>query len=352
MQALARTISAIMILVFLCMPTVRADTSEPLVIVVHGIGGGNRDDGWSQDVAKRWSVQTQEVTFRMEGRTWGTSFLDFARNGGDWARDAQNQIKGIVQKNPGRRVIIVAHSWGTVVTKLALGGGVASGLTLPAIDLGGVEVDELVTLGSPLGRAESPDVAGNLRQLNVVLDVDGRPSIVKHWTNFFDPNDPVSNQSHHLASADNIQVEGSGSWWDVSGLTYHTGIWQNRRVNNHVWDSFLRVSKLPPLLPKPSFGGLKPIGKPTSEAGVVEEYRALLPRFLQANKKPWHTRIELIHNATSVTGGYRVNWATWCLIEKGSDAGKDYQCFENDSTLNFGQISQALREMKAGLGVK
>lgn len=160
MQALARTISAIMILVFLCMPTVRADTSEPLVIVVHGIGGGNRDDGWSQDVAKRWSVQTQEVTFRMEGRTWGTSFVDFARNGGDWARDAQNQIKGIVQKNPGRRVIIVAHSWGTVVTKLALGGGVASGLTLPAIDLGGVEVDELVTLGSPLGRAESPDVAG------------------------------------------------------------------------------------------------------------------------------------------------------------------------------------------------
>jgi pimeloyl-ACP methyl ester carboxylesterase len=330
---------------------VAADSTEPLVIVVHGIGGGSRDDGWSQDVAKRWSVQTHEVTFRQEGRTWGTSFVDFANKAGDWARDTQNQIKAIVQKNPGRRVIIVAHSWGTVVTKLALGGGMASGLTIKPIDLG-VDIDELVTIGSPLGRAETPEVAGNLRQLNVIFDVDGRPSMVKHWSNFFDPNDPVSNQSHRLAGADNIQVDGSGAWWDVTGMTYHTGIWQNRRVNSHVWDTFLRVSNLPPLLPKPGPGGLTPIGKPSSEASVIAEYRSLLPRFLQANKKPWHTRVELVHNATPVANGYRVNWVTWCLIEKGPDTGKDYHCFENDSTFNFGQISQAVRDMKASLGVK
>jgi hypothetical protein len=318
--------------------------------VVHGIGEGNRADGWSNDVAKRWSVQTHEVTFREAGRTWGSSFVDFASKGGDWAKEVQSQIKDIVQRNPGRRVILVSHSWGTVTSKLALAGGTASGMPIPALE--GVEIEEWITLGSPLGRAESAEVAGNLRQLNVEIAASDRPSNVKHWTNFYDPDDQVSNQSHHLAGADNIEVGGSGYWADVTGLSYHSGIWQNRRVNSHVWDKFMQISNLPPLLPKPS-GGLNQIAGTGSVPDVVTEYRTLLPRFLQADKKPWHTHIELVHNATPVEGNrYRVNWVTWCLIENGPDKGKDYQCFENDSVMSLGQISQATQEIKNRLKIK
>lgn len=332
---------------FLSLLAAIAQAAEPLVIVVHGIGGGNRDDGWSHDVAKRWSVETHEVTFRQKNRTDGSSFTDFARNGGEWAKSVQDQIKDLVAKNPGRRVVIVAHSWGTVATKLALAGGNAGGVEIDPINLDGAEVEELVTLGSPLGRADNPEIAFNLEQLGVNL-VPGRPKMVKHWTNFYDPEDPVSNQSRKLAGADNVEVTKSGYWGDVTGMTYHTGIWQNPAVNKYVWDQYVKISNLPPLLPKAKKGGLRPID--SSVPDVVAEYRRLLPQHLQANKKPWHTRVELIRNAEPQGGDrYRVNWATWCLIEKGPDTGKDYLCFENDTVMSLGQIGQAVREMKSGL---
>jgi hypothetical protein len=65
------------------------------------------------------------------------------------------------------------------------------------------------------------------------------------------------------------------------------------------------------------------------------------------------SRIDLIANATPIgNGSYRVAWKTYCLIEEGPDAGKDYPCFENDNALNMGQISQAVREIKSRLGIK
>lgn len=98
--------------------------------------------------------------------------------------------------------------------------------------------------------------------------------------------------------------------------------------------------------PGPTSGG-------SNEAQIVAEYRSLLPQSLQASKKPWHTRIDLIANATPMGDGrYRVAWKTYCLIEKGPDTGKDYPCFENDSAMNMGQISQALEEIKRKLGIK
>ena len=339
------------LLVF-ALPSTASVAAEPLVIVVHGIGGGNRDDGWSRDVAKAWSVDTHEVTFREEGRTGATSFTDFARKAGDWALDVQNQIKTIVRANPGRRIIIVSHSWGTITTKMALAGGVGSGLNIPPIDLGETPVEEWITLGSPLGRADSPDVAGNLRQLNVEVPA-GQPANVKHWTNFYDIDDPVSYQSHNLDGAANIQLEGSGSWWDITGMTAHTGIWTNRRVSSYVWEQTLKISNMAPLLPKPRDNNFSDRGTQHGETDMLAEYRALLPRFLQATKSPWHTHIDLVANATPMNGDrFRVNWKTYCLIERGPDAGKDYMCFERDDALNMGQITQSVREFKKTLGIK
>jgi len=88
-----------------------------------------------------------------------------------------------------------------------------------------------------------------------------------------------------------------------------------------------------------------------TEDQIVAEYRALLPASLAANKKPWHTRFEIIANASKVKPGeYRVNYKTYCVIEQGPDKGKDHACFENDSVLNLGQIRAAVAEMTKRLG--
>lgn len=441
--------------------------SDPLVIVVHGIGGGNQEDGWSRKQAQAWGVETHEVTFRYEGRTAPTSYDDFAQRAGDWALSAQGQIKDIVRKNPGRRVIIVSHSWGTVITKMALQGGVGGGRSdklatndyyIEPIDLDGVQIEVWITLGSPLGRADNPEIAFNLRQLHIDVPT-GRPAIVKDWTNFFDIDDPVSNQSHNLPGANNVPVNRSGDLGDITGKSAHTGIWTNPTVSKYIRDETFRISNMPRLpatrvgivtgpveqtptgivrftawdntngralanaqvvvygainspsekfrevgttndngtvdisgvvlgayTVKASHGSCQPfesgitnlkpnethriimdctpINAPTgrrdtqpgppssgaSEGQIVAEYQSLLPAVLEKNKKPWHTRINLISNAVKQGNGYRVNYQAYCLIEQGPDKGKDYMCSEFDTVLDLGGLKSAVADMRRQLG--
>jgi hypothetical protein len=441
--------------------------SDPLVIVVHGIGGGNQEDGWSRKQAREWGLETNEVTFRYEGRTEPTSYDDFAQRAGDWALSAQGQIKDIVRKNPGRRVIIVSHSWGTVITKMALQGGVGGGRSdklatqnyyIEPIDLDGVQVELLITLASPLGRADNPEIAFNLRQLNIDVPT-GRPAIVKEWTNVFDVDDPVSNQSHNLPGANNIAVNRSGNLGDITGKSAHTGIWTNPTVSKYIRDQNWRISNMPrlpatrvgivtgPVVERPTGTvrffvrdntTMKPLANaevtvygainspsekfresgttnaagtvdipgvvlgaytvrashpscPTFESGItniqpgethgvpmvctqatpptgrretqpgpasggnsedqfVAEYRSLLPIVLEKNKKPWHTRINLIANAVRQGNGYHVNYQAYCLIETGPDTGRDHMCSEFDTVLDLGALRSAVADMKRQLG--
>jgi hypothetical protein len=87
-----------------------------------------------------------------------------------------------------------------------------------------------------------------------------------------------------------------------------------------------------------------------TEDQLVAEYRSLLPAVLQAEKKPWHTRFEFLANAVKTGTGYRVAYKTYCLIDKGPDAGKDYACYEFDSVLDLGTIKTALVDMRRRLG--
>ena len=138
--------------------------TDPIVIVVHGIGGGDRKKGWSKDVEKNWGLgDLKEATFSYEGRSEMDSYLDFAQKTGEWARKVRNQIRKIVDDNPGRPLMIVSHSWGTVATKMALMGGrgpdeIVAGINEPHARGPGVEVkvDKWITLGSPLGMVEKP----------------------------------------------------------------------------------------------------------------------------------------------------------------------------------------------------
>ena len=440
----------------------QTNAGSPLVIVVHGIGGGNRDAGWSRDFERAWGVDLHEVTFRYKNRDTITSYVDFESEAGDWALSVQNQMKEIVRQNPGRRVMIVAHSWGTVATKMALAGGMGGGNSrqliaqnnqINAITPADFEVEELVSLGTPLGEAGVPEIANEFLKWRMVVP-DGRPSVVKHWTNIYDVADPVSSQSHNLPGAENAAVEGSGYWWDKSGITAHTGIWTHPEVNKYIHNQAERISKMGPITQRNQESAATPTGAvrfvawdrtnnqplpnsqvivsgainspsekfreagttnaegmvdisgislgvytvaashppcsrfesgltnlkpyevhriimecppvtppstprritetpPTvgdSEDQILSEYRALLPLVLEKNKKPWHTRINLIANAVKQGNGYRVNYQAYCLIEQGPDKGKDHMCSEFDTLLDLGGIKAAVADMKRQLG--
>jgi hypothetical protein len=98
-----------------------------------------------------------------------------------------------------------------------------------------------------------------------------------------------------------------------------------------------------PTEPRPASGG-------GSEEQIVAEYRALLPLALQKNKKPWHTRINIIANAVRQGNGYHVNYQAFCLIEQGADKGRDYMCSEFETVLDLGGIKSAVADMKRQLG--
>ena len=95
--------------------------------------------------------------------------------------------------------------------------------------------------------------------------------------------------------------------------------------------------------PGPSAGG-------STDERIVAEYRSLLPAVLEKNKKPWHTRINLIANAVRQGNGYRVNYQAYCLVEQGPDKGKDYMCSEFDTVLDLGGIKSAVADMRRQLG--
>lgn len=325
------------------------EAGEPLVIVVHGIGGGNRPDGWSNDVSKRWMVgRLQEVTFRYPERSdsAGLSLTDFSREAGDWTLSVQKQIQEAVRLNPGRPVVIVSHSWGSVVTKMALAGGMGGGksnelvkneYTIQPIDLGGVKIEEWVTIGSPLGRANNDKIAFSLEQLNVLVP-GGAPKQVKHWTNIYDEADPVSLPSHDLAGAENVKVTGSGYKVDPTGLSAHTGIWVNRTVIRTMSDLCARLT----------LGGPK-LAPPGSEPKALLEYRQVYEAYLPV----FHAEalyVELRANAVSVgKDQYRCAYGAFNRIPDGPRKGEIVEIARFDRILSLDQLSGMVPSMKAFL---
>ena len=241
--------------------------TDPIVIVVHGIGGGDRKKGWSKDVEKNWGLgDLKEATFSYEGRSEMDSYLDFSQKTGEWARRVRNQIRKIVDDNPGRPLMIVSHSWGTVATKMALMGGrgpdeIVAGINEPHARGPGVEVkvDKWITLGSPLGMVEKD-------KLRKIVVASGKPRCVKDWTNMYDSADQVSRESHKLGGAENIKVKSSGprTWFnainsriqDPVGIEAHTGIWTNKDVKKKVTDSYNKLKRDAGYLPDKVSGTL------------------------------------------------------------------------------------------------
>jgi hypothetical protein len=225
----------------------------PLVIVVHGIGDVNREDGWSTRVTKAWGVNpadVREINFGYEGRGRVDSYEDFGKMAQPWAEHVQLEMARHLADpaNAGRPVIVVSHSWGTVMTKVAIEGGVTkSGVVHPLDDAlpahakaGGKPVDHLFTLGSPLGRDSR---ALDLRQIGITTE-RGKPASVRQWTNVFAPDDPVSTDSWDLDGADeNVRLD--RAWYSELpvvgrplGLLSHMFIWTNQEVVRRVQGAY------------------------------------------------------------------------------------------------------------------
>jgi len=338
---------------------------EPLVLVVHGMGGGNRDDGWSSTFQQAWKIgQVKEITFRNDMHDQ-TSNTDAAYYAGDWALSVQRQIKEAVAQNPGRPVVIISHSWGTVATSMALAGGSGGGntreLTLQGnqvqpLNPNEVRVAEWITLGSPLGSSMLP-------LLNVDVS-NTRPPNVDRWTNVYDVDDPVSKASHSLSGADNIEVSGSAGnvlqrAIDFFGTDAHKGIWTNPAVTRHIQSAVTRARTnpvttrsqttpgrpLPPTTPTvrtqpppartvPSTGGsvMRPSTGAADYAAVCQSAMTAIERYYTKLYGPEFLRIEwkapFRYENGDCVGGY-ILWAqrasdkqVWAPLDWNGDTGR------------------------------
>jgi len=165
---------------------------EPIVVVVHGIGfGETRSSGWSKLMSQSWGLSPlQEVTHNPA--EIADSF--------NWIKTVRQRFEVILaqSKREKRRVIIVSHSWGSVMSKLALNGGRIEGgdhrilVVQPMQEQGWVDL--WITLGSPL------QIDGQYKYFRMPTVTYGanKPPQVKRWSNFYDVEDIIGSSSRSL----------------------------------------------------------------------------------------------------------------------------------------------------------
>jgi hypothetical protein len=94
----------------------------------------------------------------------------------------RDRLEETISKHRGKRLMVIAHSMGSIVAYDVL-------RRLGKID-STLRIDHFVTIGSPLGL---PHVKHRIYEEN---DLVRTPSIVRRWTNFSDRRDPVALDTH------------------------------------------------------------------------------------------------------------------------------------------------------------
>ena len=167
-------------------------TVEPIVVIVHGIGfGETRSAGWSKLMSQSWGLSPLfEVTHNPADIP--DSF--------NWIKTVRQRFEDILARSrrEKRPVIIVSHSWGSVMSKLALNGGRIEDGSQRVLVVNPMQeqgwVDQWITLGSPL------QIDGQYKYFGMPTVTYGanKPSQVKRWSNFYDVEDIIGLSSRSL----------------------------------------------------------------------------------------------------------------------------------------------------------
>ncbi|OED41181.1 hypothetical protein AB833_10540 [Chromatiales bacterium (ex Bugula neritina AB1)] len=88
------------------------------------------------------------------------------------------QLKSVLREHADKRILLVAHSMGSIIAYDAL-------RELGRTD-GNLNIEHFVTIGSPLGL---PHIVGKIRKTHGSVKT---PTVVKRWTNYADRRDPVA----------------------------------------------------------------------------------------------------------------------------------------------------------------
>lgn len=100
----------------------------------------------------------------------------------DYRKTLRDLVKKAITDNQHKRITLIAHSMGSIIAYDAL-------RELGRDDVH-IRVDNLITIGSPLGL---PTVAIAIHKEWGMLRT---PSVVRRWLNFADPRDPVAIDTH------------------------------------------------------------------------------------------------------------------------------------------------------------
>jgi hypothetical protein len=210
----------------------KVQSVEPIVVVVHGIGfDETRSSGWSKWMSESWGLSPLEEV------THNPAHISDSIN---WIKPVRRRFEEILaqSKREKRPVIIVSHSWGAVMSKLALNGGrIEEGahkflVVKPMQEQGWVDL--WITLNSPL-------------QINGKYAFWGEPTVIygsnkppqaKRWSNFYDEKDSIGSASGSLVDIPmnvGLQADKAAFYWYLtkSGIDPGFESWTGAQIGQN-----------------------------------------------------------------------------------------------------------------------
>ena len=154
-----------------------------------------------------------------------------------------DRLKEKLEEHKQQRLILISHSMGTIVAYNVLR-DIGLDKRENAAPWQSFECPYLVTMGSPLGLGKVKEEIIAHRQYDPEADRLRTPSVVtKDWTNFSDPKDPISVDTHlgreYVANGSNVRVRD-----DLVTNAFLYGEGDDKKPNHHKSYGYLRTPEM------------------------------------------------------------------------------------------------------------